>query len=426
MGSSSRTLRFDRFELPGGIRLAVHPTRKLKTVLVKAYLTGNLDEAVTRKALIPMVLRRGSSRFPDMQAMQRHLEDLYGASLAGEVMKAGEWHTLKFRLECVNGRFLPGDHDVLTDALRFFREMVFEPCLADGAFRPDYVEQEKQNLQRIIESLVDNKDQYALERLIRVMCADEPFRRYEYGDAVDLPSIDPQNLTAEWLDSTRSYPLDLYVCGDVDVKATRDLLESIFAVDRDGGFQPAAPPPPVEIDEPSYVTETLAVNQGKLCLGFRHGTTYVDGDLEAAVMANGILGSFSHSKLFQNVREKASLAYDAHSALEKTKGLLFVVCGIAVENYQRALDIVLDQVRALQEGEISEEEMLATRESFDNHLQMLEDSFHHLVEVDYLWRLHGRTFNLGEYRERLRQVTPERVVEMARQLKLDTVFFLRN
>jgi predicted Zn-dependent peptidase len=180
------------------------------------------------------------------------------------------------------------------------------------------------------------------------------------------------------------------------------------------------------VGKPRDVEERMEVNQGRLVLGFRHGITYVDGDLEGLVMMNGVLGSFSHSKLFQNVREKASLAYDAHSMLEKTKGLLFIACGIAVENREKALEIILAQLDALRRGEVSEDELTSTRESFSNHLTMLEDNPSELMEVDHVWRLHGREFDLPAYRDALRAVDRERIAAAASRLALDTVYFLRS
>ena len=417
---------FQRFELGPGLRLLVHPTQKLKTVVVKAYLTGDLGDAVTRRALVPMLLRRGTRNYFDMQAIQRHLDALYGASVVADVMKVGEWHSLKFRLETVNGAFLPGQTDVYEKSLQFLEEMMFAPRLEGGRFVDDFFEQEKHNLERVIESVVDNKSRYALERLIQHMAADEPYKLYEYGRREDLPGIDTAGATEEWAHCIHRLPLDIYVAGDVDVDETRDLVSSVFSGARNGDLRPAPPPEPRPVGEPRMIEERLDVNQGKLCLGFRHNHTYARGDLEAATIMNGVLGAFSHSKLFQNVREKASLAYDAYSSLERVKGFLFISCGIAVENFDRARSICLDQIKALQRGEISEVELVSTRESFDNHVTMLEDNYASLMDVDYTWSLNGRTFNLNDYRQRLRSVTPERIVEAAQGLHLDTVYFLRD
>jgi len=420
------SIRFQRARLPSGALLNLNSSPKLKTILVKADFTGNLDGTVTRKALIPLVLRRGTRNFPDMKTIHRHLENLYGASVVSDVSKIGEWHSVKFRMEAVNELFLPGGKGVFREALSFLRELLLEPKMPEGSFDPEYLSQEKHNLQKSIESLVDHKAHYALERCIRTMCAGEEFHRYELGNVEDLEEIDGSGLASTYGEWIARYPLDFYVSGDIDCDATLDLFSEIFPEKRPGGYSLQPPPPPVSVGEPRFVEERMDVNQGRLVLGFRHGITYMDGDLEALVFMNGVLGGFSHSKLFQNVREKASLAYDASSSMEKTKGLLFVTCGIAAENYQKTLDIIQEQIEALKSGEISEEELVSTRESLLNFLIMMEDNPGELMEVDYVWRLHGREFDLPAYRERLRAVDRDRIAAAASQLKLDTVYFLRS
>ncbi len=436
---------FERFRLPSGDLLHLNWSPKLKTVLIKADFTADLDASVTEKALIPMILRRGTRRLGDMKAIHRHLEGLYGTSLASDVAKIGEWHSLKFALEVVNDRFLPGPRAspaggggkgrsarrpppgrVFREALSFLREVLFDPRLVDGAFDRDYVSQEKENLRRTIESLVDDKSHYAFERCLRGMCAGEEYRRYELGDAADLPGIDGPRLTAAWRGWSSRCPMDLSISGDIDIPAVRDLCAEVFPQPRAGDLPLRPPPVPVAVGKTRTIEERMEVNQGKLVLGFRHGIGYTAGDLEGLVMMNGVLGAFPHSKLFQNVREKSSLAYDAHSQLEKTKGLLFVLCGIAVENYSRALAIILEQVRALKAGDVSEEELVSTRESFLNHLTTLEDSPGEILEIDRVWRLHGREFDLPAYRRRLAEVDRDRIAAAASRLELDTVYFLRN
>ena len=143
--NSTASLRFQRFDLPGGLELSVLPTRKLKTVIVQAHFSSDLDEGVSARALLPEILFRGTEFAPDLQAVQRRCEELYGAALGSSVLKVGEWHGLKFRLEAVNGQFLPGDDDVFRDSLAFFRELIFQPRLdSAGNFPVEEFRQEKE------------------------------------------------------------------------------------------------------------------------------------------------------------------------------------------------------------------------------------------------------------------------------------------
>ena len=420
--------RFTYYELPGKFHLAVNSNKKMKTIALKFSFVGNLAEDVaTRLALVPMVLRRGTRRYPDMQQVSRFLEGLYGASLATSVHKIGEWHVARFQMEVVNERFLPDGRGVLRSALEFLRELLVDPLEVNGGFQRDFLEQEKVNLERMIESLVDSKSAYAHQRLIECMCPNEPFRIYDYGSVEAIPEIEAVGLRSFHRTCISDYPLHAYIAGDLDVEETRDLLAEVFdpeAFPRRGSCVLSSLPEPVEVKDTRHVEESMEVNQARLMLGYRHGVTQADPLYESLLVMNGVLGGFSHSKLFQNVREKANLCYSVHSGLERTKGLLFISSGIAPEKYDEARDIILVQVKALQDGDISDEEIAATVRTLLNHNEMLEDNLSALAEVDFTWRLHGRSLDLDTLRNKIRHVSRDDLVAVARRLALDTSYLL--
>jgi len=172
------------------------------------------------------------------------------------------------------------------------------------------------------------------------------------------------------------------------------------------------------------IRETMDLNQARLAIGYRHGITYSDPRYEALLLMNGILGGFSHSKLFQNVREKASMAYSVHSSVERTKGLLFISAGIGPGQETEALRIIEEQVSAMRRGEITDEEISATLSTILNSNEMLEDNLAALADVDFVWGLHGRPMDLAAFRERLRNVTRDAIVETATRLEHDTTYIL--
>jgi len=427
MASLASPPTFVHLANPGEFDLAINSNKKMKTVLVVASFIGNLDETVTCKALLPLILRRGTRKFPDMLSLNRYLEGLYGASLTGYVQKVGEWHLLRFRLELVNERFLPGEKGLLRAGLEFLREVLWEPLEVEGGFHPEFLDGEKNNLKLSIESLLDNKSAYAEQRLIEEMCREEPFRLYEQGRVADIPGIEPRSLLELHRRVVREYPFHLYIAGDFDAEAMQALALEVFspgAAPRTGGLTPNPIPGPIPVRGVREVEERMVVNQAKLFLGFRHGITYAHPGYEALLLMNGVLGAFAHSKLFQNVREKAHLAYSIHSSVERTKGLLFIGSGIAPENHKKAHEIILDQVRSLKAGEITDDEMGATVSTILNSNEMLEDNLAALADVDLVWRLHGRELDLLAFRKRIQQVTKEEVVEVARRLEHDTTYLL--
>ena len=418
--------RFESTLLPGKIRLAIQPTRKLKTVLVKVFITDGLDEQTTERSLISQVLGRGTRQLPDMQQLNRFLEGLYGTRMFSSVAKSGEWHVSRYGISVVNESFVPGEKRLLGRGLEFLGGLVGSPHTENGVFSSEYVDSERAILAQVIESLVDDKSSYAHFRCVEEMCSREPFRRYSQGDVARLQGVDAASLWTYYREWIRSAPIAIYVSGDVDPARVRDEIEAAFSFERGEVREPLPVAEARPVEREREVREQLDLQQARLVIGYRHGITYAHPDYESLVLMNGVLGGYSHSKLFQNVREKASLAYSAYSSVERHKGLLFVSCGIAAEKYEQALRISLEQVDAMAQGDISDEDIEATRKTVLEQNRMLEDDFSALAEADFALSLHGRRLDMPGFRERIRAVDKADMVRVAQRLRRDTTYFLHG
>ena len=161
-------------------------------------------------------------------------------------------------------------------------------------------------------------------------------------------------------------------------------------------------------------------------MGCRTGVTIRDDDYVPLLMYNGILGGFPHSKLFMNVREKASLAYYASSRLESHKGILTIQSGIEIANYQKALDIIRKQLEAMRRGEITDRELSQTRATLSNQLRERQDRPYELIDFAYHSLLSGREWSLDQLLKGIESVDKEDVRRVAEQVELDTIYFLRD
>ncbi|MGI6097140.1 MAG: EF-P 5-aminopentanol modification-associated protein YfmF [Dethiobacteria bacterium] len=413
--------------LNNGVEVFLIPTPKFKTVTVNLFLHQTLNRATaTETALIPSVLERGSKELPTSLKIRRKLEGLYGARLDSDILKKGERQLIVFSLDLIHDRFTGEGGSLLEKGLSILKSIVANPLVEGKGFKSAYVNQEKEQLAREIRGLINDKMSYAVERCVQEMCAEENFGVYKYGRLEDLASITPEGCYAYYRDLINHNPLQLYIVGDLEPEKVFSLLEEIFAFERGQGRELSPVDVYHKVKEPRYVEERLAVNQGKLTLGFRTGTHYSDDDFFALLFYNGILGGFPHSKLFQNVREKASLAYFAFSRLERHKGILMISSGIEVKNYERALSIINKQVEQMARGEIDLEEMENTRRGLVNQLRVLEDNPYQLINYYLDGYIGGRGDTLEEFLQKIEQVTKDDVVRVAEKIKLDTVYFLRN
>lgn len=418
---------FETVEIGPGIHAHVLPAPRFKAVTVSVYLHRSLRaDTVTETALLPSVLARGSRDLPTQADLTRALDTLYGAGVSATVVKSGETQSVAFHMDVIDERYLPGGEDVWRRALDVLAGLVSRPLAEDGAFRADYVDQEKTNLARQIEAIVNDKVRYAHFRCIQEMCRNEPFALPALGRAEDLPGIRPDDLFSAHQELLRTAPIDVFLVGGERPADLLPALREAFKWER-GDLRAPAPtttrPAPAE---PRVVIEGQAVEQGKLALGYRTGVTLADDDYFALQAYNGTLGGFIHSKLFKNVREKASLAYYASSSADPMKGILVIQSGIEIDQYERALAIIEEQVDAMARGDISDEEMLYTKRGLIDRLRSSQDNPGAIIGTALAERLAGRRYTIDERLRGIEGVTKEDVVRMASRVKLDTVYFLTN
>lgn len=415
---------FEVFEPAKGFRVFVNPTTKFKTITLSLYLHQPLDAQATALALLPQVLRRGCKSMPDMRTVTIALEDLFGASMGADIVKVGERHLVVFRFEVVNDRFAPRKINALEKSLGFLWKILSQPVTVKGGLRPDYVAQEKENLKRLIEGMINERMSYAYERCIQEMCKGEPYERYEYGRLEEIDRITPKDLLKLQERLLLEAPIDLFVSGDVDPKKVAALSKKIFKFKK--RKVRALPATLVKSGggELREHLEKLDVEQGKMVLGCRTGVTWGQPDTFPLVMYNGLLGAFPHSKLFANVREKEGLAYAVHSSLDHTKGLLFVTAGIDPEKYAKCVEVIKQQMADLAAGKISDDEWNKTRLTITDRVRSREDNpsakIGSLVEMT----LNGKPMTASQVIEGVNAVTREQVVRAAARVRPDTIFYL--
>ena len=332
---------------------------------------------------------------------------------------------MQFFIETTNTKYINGK-DILRKGLTAFKEMILNPLTEEQGFKKDYVNQEKDILKRNIESLYNDKFNYVIERCFQEMCKNEAFSIYRYGNVEDLDYIDNENLFSYYKECIFHCPVDFFVLGDVDEQEIEYIIEEIFSFERKEIKQVKTNFVSKVVEEPNFIEEKQDVNQGKLTMGFRTNTRYGDEDYYALMVYNGILGGGTHSKLFQNVREKASLAYYAFSRLEKNKGLMLISSGIEFNNKNKTLGIINQQLDDICQGRISDYEFDSTIKSLVNSFKEAADNPSMIISLYLDGIINGMQISTEEIIKNLYKVTKEDVINVAQKVNLDTVFFLND
>jgi len=376
-------------------------------------------------ALLPLVLRRGTRRLPDLQAVSAALDDLYGGAVEPAIRKRGETQCVGFAASFLNDAYVP-EGGQLTGAAGLLGELLLQPAGGEG-FVPGYVAGEQANLMDQIRAQVNDKRQYAQTRLIELMYRDEPFGVDRLGGLEQAEAITPQALYARYQQVLSQGRIALFYCGAAPAERAAEAWQQALAgLPREGAYprrtEPQRAPAP---EEPREYTESMDVTQGKLTLGFRTGCDVSDGRYPALMLFNAIYGGGAASRLFRHVREERSLCYYASSSLEPLMGLMLVSSGIEPAQYEEARRAILAQLDLCREGKFEDWELEAARSSLTSALRSALDSQGRLEDF-YLGRsAAGLDGSPEELARRLEQVRREDVVDAARDIRLDTVYFLK-
>lgn len=422
-------MEYNQSEIKKGIKLHTITTNKFKTNLIAVMLTTSLSkENVTKNALLPVVLRRGTKNLKTQEEINKKLEEMYGASLDCGLDKTGDNQVIKFYIESVNDSFLPqNDENMLKTSLEMLLEMIFNPYIEEGAFKKQYVNQEKENLKQIIDGKIDNKARYAIDRCIEEMYKGQPYGLYKYGYVEDLEKIDEQSLYKYYKEFISNCKIDIFISGifDTDIKTIIEENQNIKQLQE---REPKYIMPEIKgkkSEKENVIQDSLEVNQGKLILG-------LDLDLNEdnlrydAMIYNSLLGGSANSKLFQNVREKASLAYTASSSYFRFKNNIFINCGIEIDNYEKALNIIKEQIEDMKKGDFTEEDIENAKKGIVDAIKTIDDEQD--TEITYFFgqELSNTKLDIQSYEKKVRDVNKQNVIDIANKVSINTIYFLRN
>ncbi|MEI4830996.1 pitrilysin family protein [Bacillus sp. FJAT-53711] len=417
-------IKQERHEL-GGLRVHMIPTDKYKTNTFVLRLKAPLcEETVTERALLPYVLQSATETHPSVIRVRQYLEELYGSSLAVDVSKKGEDHIISIYIDIANETYLQEAPPLFEKALAMLADILLKPATEGNGFLQTVVESEKRALVQRIESTFDDKMRYANERLIEEMCKVESYRLSANGQKERVSAITSETLYQYYKKVLEEDEMDLYIIGDIEEGAL-DLVRQYFSISK-REVKERNILLHKKNEEEQEVVEKQELKQSKLNIGYRTYITYRDEDYFALQLFNGLFGGFSHSKLFVNVREKNSLAYYAASRYESHKGLLFVMSGIEGKNYEKAVTIIKEQMTAMQNGDFTDEEVVQTKSVIKNQILETIDTPRGLVELLYHEVIANYERPVEEWLTGVEQVTKDAIVKVAKNIQLDTIYFLHG
>ena len=426
-------MKYIKQNIKDGVTLHLIINENFKTDFSVVFISIPLEkENITKNALIPAIIKNGSKKYNNYQLINEELEMLYGASFDCGLDKTGDNLVLKFYIESINDNFLPEKNENLEKVLNLLLEIVFNPLVENESFKNQYVELEKRNLELLINSVRDDKDIYSYEKCINIMYKNSGYGLSKYGNIEDLKNINSEKLYERYKEIISNGKIDIIVSGEYKKeKIEQQVKENEFIKNLNprqdnlniNNFKTEIKE---KVKQPQIVKEEMDVSQGNLVIGLDILPNNLGDFRFIAIMYNAIFGNGVNSKLFQIVREKESLAYTAKSEYVVQKNNIFIRCGIECEKYDKTVELIKELLEQMKKGEFTEEDILKTKEYITSGIDSINEEQD--TQILYLFgqELSKLPLKTEEYKEKIKAVTKEEIVEFANNIELNTIYFLKN
>ncbi|HIV86187.1 MAG TPA: insulinase family protein [Candidatus Monoglobus merdigallinarum] len=409
-----------------GVDLRFISAEKFKTNVISVFFNIPLRRgSVTRAALLPSVMKRGTSEHRTMAEISRYLDELYSTTLHCGIRAKGDGEVIYFSAEYIRDEFT--GEELTPRIVALLKEFIFSPLIENGGFSGEYLDGEKQNLKNAIEGLINDKREYVDFKCREAMFGGEGYGLFEAGDVNDLKEITPKSLYEFYKHIINDTKVDIFASGAFDETGADCIRKGLggafserdaeyaktnIAVPQDGGTK--------------YITEEIPVTQSKLCIGVRCGVEPTSSEYYALMTGGCIFGGSPFSKLFLNVREKLSLAYYAVARTERFKSAMFISCGIETDKYEAALNEITAQFKKMQSGEIDDRELSNSKLYLINRFLSMKDGLRTMEDYYLSQSIMDNSGGIDDLIKRTEAVTKEEIVEVFKKLSLDTVYFLKG
>ncbi len=414
---------YKRTEIGEGIFLTEIYDEKFKLNNIRVRFITKLDEKTSgANALVPSLLITSNSEIRSRTELSKRLMGLYGTSMSASWNSLGDYQSVGISASPMADRYTIGGEVISTEVVRLMLLCIFSPDLTDGKFNEKYFALRKQELLDNIAASVNNKRAYGYTKAKSVIFEGEPAAVTELKTEEYVRNITAEGLFEQYEYLLKSAAVEITVCGGGGADEAVEMLKNAFSkikrenVERISYRQNS----PVKA-EISSRSEDMKIRQSKMFMAYKSGYE----DIYVCKLFSALLGGTAFSKLFMNVREKLSLCYYCSSVYFDLKGTLLIDSGVETENIEKAKAAIEEQLKALQQGDITDEELENTKLYLCGSYRSNYDTAWDTAGWYAAQNTRGTGYSPDEVCSIIKGITREQIIECAKSFEPDSVYILK-
>lgn len=416
-----------RIELVKGVNLNIIPSKQFKTTRIFISFIKNIEskKELAERALLANYLEMCSQNYPTQIDIARKLSQMYGASFGSSVDRRGNYQLINFSIDYIEGKYLVGNEDLLSEVTEFLKEIIFNPLKVgeNKNFDEETFTRQKNNTITYLKSIKEDKQAYATAKLRKLYFDNEIQQVPSFGESEDVEKLTISDLMDAYQKMLNTDRVEIMISGDVNTDEVVNKFSVLPFKARNISRVSMSYTQEIKQEIVTQIDEE-PLSQSKFDMAFRLPVVY-RGDLHyAALVFNSLFGGSALSLLFTVVREKMSMAYYANSNFDPFRQLLVVQTGISYANKDKVQELILEQLERLKKGDFEDELLEQNKNNLiSSYISRLDSQTSALLRAQSA-ALTGINVTIEEWLDNLQSVTKDDVMKVAKMVELQATYML--
>lgn len=382
-------------------------------------------EEIGTYSFLADMLSEGCKKYPRKKDLITRFEELYKIVIYASTMRVGNVIDLHVSLDFINPEYIE-DEGYIEDVIKTLFEVTLNPNVCNDEFDLKTFNIVKERLRREINSLKENPVKQSIKEAIKTMDSNSPTSYEILGTIEELENITPAKLYNAYKSLRKNFKVDVFLIGNLDMDNVASLIKKYFKnryIVSDNFEVMVDNKETKKVKEKAMKSDNIQTN---LVMLFNLKNL---SELEKNITLNCfnyLYGSGGlTSKLYKSIREENSLCYAINSMYLKYDKLLMVQISLDNCNVKKAISLVKKELKSMQNGNFSEEEV---RDAINNMVISLDMSLDNNIAIlnNYVFNIYDKLPSIEERKEYFKKLTKEDIVNVSKKVKLNTIFTLEG
>ena len=384
-----------------------------------------IKNKMTSYAFLADILTESTKEYPSRRYLMTRMEELYELSIYGTTTRVGNILNTSIILDFINPEYI-NEEDYLENSIKLPFEILNNPNVINKEFDLKTFNIVKERIRKDIESIKENPFKQSIRETINYTGFDTATSYPLLGTIEDLEAITPSSLYNTYEELFKENVCDIFIIGNLDMDEVASIIKREF---KNRYIS--------KLDTNMYITNkenkrplvgSIESNNIQASLVMIYNVNELNDFEKNAVIHvfNYIFGNGGlTSKLYQNLREKNSLCYGVTSMVLKYDSLLLIQVSLDNESVSKAISLIKKSLKEMTTGNFTIDTL---NDAINNLIISMDYSMDNCVPIlsNYVFNIFDNLPMPEERKKLYKKVTKEDIINVAKKLKLNTVFTLKG